>query len=141
MRTFTTLASLLALVATAAAGPSPAVVSRDDARRELQVWMLPAEAQASRIQPAAIRAGKLIVRNRSGYSADVYLAEPADEPDWLYVGEPLPTGFKLIVRNLPRRTTFLMAAEETDNYDGLWDWGPRSFVMRKRFRWTLLGDQ
>ncbi len=112
--------------------PAPGViVLRDDARREVQAWVQPGAS------PAAAANGKLIVRNRSGVSADVYLALPADEPDWQFV-ETVPDGFKLIVRNVTRRTQFLIAAESTDAYDGFFDWGPRSFVMRKRFRYTLL---
>jgi hypothetical protein len=123
--------------APAARTSTGAIVTRDDARRELTAWILPAEPQATRIQPAAAGLGRLIVRNRSGFSADVYLALPADEPQWEFIEEE-PTGFKLIVRNLTRRAEYLIAAEETNNYDGSFDWGPRTFVMRKRFRYTLL---
>ncbi|HEV7733397.1 MAG TPA: hypothetical protein VGR62_14610 [Candidatus Binatia bacterium] len=112
--------------------PAPGViVLRDDARREVQAWIDPAAS------PAVAANGKLIVRNRSGVSADVYLAVPAEEPDWQFV-ETVPDGFKLIVRNVTRRAQYLIAAEATDVYDGFFDWGPRSFVMRKRFRYTLL---
>ncbi len=117
--------------------PTGAIVTRDDARREVTAWILPAEAQATRIAPAATRVGRLVVRNRSGFSADIYLALPADEPEWEFVDE-LPTGFKLTVYNLTRRVEYMIAAEETANYDGFFDWGPRSFFMRKRFRYTLL---
>lgn len=149
------LASLVVAVATAGAdgfprtssGDAPvpvrpagatAIVTRDDARREVQAWILPGATAAERIEPAVLATGRLIVRNRSGFSADVYLALAADEPDWQFIGEPLPTGYKLVVRNLARRTDFMIAAEETDNYDNFFDWGPRTFVMRKRYRYTLL---
>lgn len=154
MRIVVALASLCVLVSTARAdglprgtdaAPAPSgrtpstatIVTRDDARREVQAWILPGDAQAARIAPAAARVGRLIVRNRSSFSADVYLALPADEPDWQFI-EEVPTGFKLIVRNLTRRAEYLIGAEETNNYNGSFDWGPRSFVMRRRFRYTLL---
>jgi hypothetical protein len=154
MRILLTLASLALSVGIAAADGLPrtpagtgiapgarpatgAIVTRDDGRREVTAWIVSAEPQAARIAPAAARLGRLIVRNRSGFSADIYLALPADEPEWEFV-EELPTGFKLIVRNLTRRAEYLIAAEETANYDGFFDWGPRNFRMRKRFRYTLL---
>jgi hypothetical protein len=154
MRIVLTLASLILSVGIAAADGLPratagtssapaartapaAIVTRDDARRQVTAWILSGEPQATGIAPAAVRVGRLIVRNRSGFSADVYLALPADEPQWEFVDE-VPTGFKLIVHNLTRRADYLIAAEETNNYDGSFDWGPREFFMRKRFRFTLL---
>jgi hypothetical protein len=77
------------------------------------------------------RAAKIIVRNRSPFDADVYLG--FDETTLQFV-ETVPSGFKLIIRGLPRRTNFVLYAE-----DDTGSWGPRFFFLRKKYIWTLLG--
>jgi hypothetical protein len=118
--------------------PSGAIVTRDDARRELRAWLPSAETNAAtRIGPTAVRGGRLIVRNRSGISADVYLADPSDDPEWVLMGT-VDAGYKLIIYPLARRAEYFIAVDETGSTDEFWGWGPTSFIMRRRYRFTLL---
>jgi hypothetical protein len=83
---------------------------------------------------ARARAGKIVVRNRSGHTADVYLAPDDGVSDLTYVNT-LPTGYKLAIRHVPRRTGYVLYAEDPVLGGG---WGPRSFFLRRKFVWTLL---
>jgi hypothetical protein len=86
---------------------------------------------------ARARRGKIVVRNRSGFTADVYLGPDDGVSELLYV-DTLPTGFKLTIRGLPRRTGYVLYAEEPDASGS---WGPRAFFLRKKYVWTLLGPE
>jgi hypothetical protein len=84
---------------------------------------------------ARARGGKIVVRNRSGFTADVYLG-PDDGFSPLSFIDTLPSGFKLKIRGLQRRAGYVLYAEEPDQSGS---WGPRSFFLRKKYTWTLLG--
>lgn len=86
---------------------------------------------------ARARGGKIIVRNRSGFTADIYLG-PDDGVSPLTYIDTLPTGFKLKIRGVVRRAGYVLYAEEPDQSGS---WGPRSFFLRKKYTWTLLGPQ
>jgi hypothetical protein len=75
--------------------------------------------------------GKIVVRNRSPFDADVYLG--FDEASLAFV-DTVPSGFKLIIRGLQRRTDYVLYAEDETG-----SWGPRFFFLRKKYIWTLLG--
>jgi hypothetical protein len=75
------------------------------------------------------------VRNRSGgYTADIYIAPDDGVTDYQYINT-IPTGFKLILRGVPKRINYLLYAEDPTAQIS---WGPRPFFMRRRFIWTLL---
>ncbi len=121
----------------------PGLVLRDDTRRTITAWLDGDGARAEggagvfapKIRPLF---GKLVVRNVSGITADVYLTLDDGVSDFAFVAH-LPTGYRLTVRRLSRRVAYLLAAEDTNLYDGLWNWGPSSFViLRRRFVTTLL---
>jgi hypothetical protein len=76
------------------------------------------------------RGGKIVVRNRSPFTADVYLGY--DEFSLVFV-DSLPPGFKLIIRRLARRTNYVLYAEDETG-----SWGPRSIFLRRKYVWTLL---
>jgi hypothetical protein len=86
-------------------------------------------ATSSELVPRA--RGKIVVRNRSPFDADVYLG--FDEASLAFV-DTVPSGFKLIIRGLSRRTNYVLYAEDETG-----SWGPRSFFLRKKYIWTLLG--
>jgi hypothetical protein len=84
---------------------------------------------------ARARGGKVVVRNRTGgYTIDVYLA-PDDGVTKLQYVNTIPTGFRLILRGVPRRINYQLYGEDPGAQVF---WGPRSFFMRRRFVWTLL---
>lgn len=92
--------------------------------------------QASPASPLVARArvGKIVVRNRSGHTADVYLAPDDGVTPFSYVNT-LPSGFRLVLRGLPRRTGYVLYAEDPVLGGG---WGPRPFFLRRKYVWTLL---
>lgn len=84
---------------------------------------------------ARARRGRVIVRNRSGgYTADVYIAPDDGTSTYQYINT-IPTGFRLILRGVPKRLNYLLYAEDPAAQVF---WGPRPFFMRRRFIWTLL---
>jgi len=87
-------------------------------------------ATSSALVPRA--RGKIVVRNRSPFDADVYLG--FDEASLTFV-DTVPSGFKLVIRGLARRTNYVLYAEDETG-----SWGPRSFFLRKKYVWTLLGE-
>jgi hypothetical protein len=110
-------------------------IERDEATRTITVWLGEPEDEA-RTTRGRGGYGKVVVRNRSFFYADVYWSLDDFVTPWSYV-DTLPPRWKVKFRLL-KFGAYLVAAEETAFDDGFWDWGPASFFLRKKFRWTLL---
>ena len=118
--------------------PFPGRVERDDEKGEIRAQFDHEEQAAAprpnTVRPTGQRKGKLVVRNRAGYTVDVFLS--VDDVDFMFV-DTLPDGYRLVVSGLPRGGYFV-AAEDSFSPDGVFDFGPEFFVLRRRFRLTLL---
>jgi hypothetical protein len=110
----------------------PATVTVDDARRIVTVALPEAPDGARARRP---RQGKLLVRNKSGYTVDVYLSLNDTTTPWQFV-DTLPSRYLLRVTGLTRGTEYQVAGAV--NGESTFSWGPRAFRMGRRFRWTLL---
>lgn len=87
----------------------------------------------SKDQKAVYR--KLIVRNFSSYTAEIFWSLDDDETPWYEAGS-LPAGWRVKLR-LPRGYSYLVAAEAYPDEDEYWDWGPTSFFLWKKSTWSL----
>lgn len=121
----------------APAGPDqaprfPGLVTVDEARRTVTVEV-PDAPDGARARRA--RQGKLLVRNKSGYTVDVYLSFNDETSPWEFI-DTLPSGYLLRVKGLTRGVEYLVGGAV--NGESTWSWGPRAFRMGRRFRWTLL---
>jgi hypothetical protein len=118
-------------------GPVWADRASDHARNQPSGIVVADDGAAATASPLVARArrGRVVVRNRTGgYTTDVYIAPDDGVSDYQYINT-IPTGFKLILRGVPRRLNYLLYAEDPTAQVF---WGPRAFFMRRKFIWTLL---
>ncbi len=101
--------------------------SSDDLSREFDVEELLEDAQiplVSRRNPY----GKVTVKNRSSFYIDIYLNG--------YYVTVLPPRWKLKITGVLRGYYHQLYGEDATY--GYYYWGPRTFYLRKNYKWTLL---
>jgi len=102
----------------------------DSTRRE--VWLALPSPGVGPTQSS----GMVSVRNRSHVSADVWVTLNDDSTPWVFVGTVPPRYVGKL--RAQRGLNYVIAAEDAGDYDGYWNWGPRAFILRGKFTWTLL---
>jgi hypothetical protein len=112
-------------------------VRRDAASRTIHVELSEAALSGERAARRKGGLGKVKVKNKSPLTSAIYWSLDDAVTPWFYV-DTLPPGWKVKFK-LPKKAFYLLAAEDPflgDN--GFWEWGPHSFYLKKRFKWTLL---